>query len=261
MRSTVHTRLAAGSVTVISPHFDDGVFSCGDLLAARPGSRVITVCSGLPADPLLLTEWDRRCGFTSAIQSMRTRHEEDRRACALLDCEGQALGLRDSQYATAPQATGEVLACALELALREARCPSVLLPLGLFHHDHVRVSDAVLALAPTFSCVAWILYEDVPYRARAGAVQERVTDLMRRGLTLTPLAGVRRADAKRRAISAYASQLRGLGGVPRDVAEPERYWSVSSRARTDPASPPRPRRRPAPGTAVAADGTPFRRSS
>ena len=33
----------AGTLAVISPHLDDGVFACGEMLAAHPGSVVVTV--------------------------------------------------------------------------------------------------------------------------------------------------------------------------------------------------------------------------
>ncbi|HXH84765.1 MAG TPA: PIG-L family deacetylase, partial [Candidatus Tectomicrobia bacterium] len=33
---------AAGATLVISPHCDDGVLSCGDLLAHSPGATVLT---------------------------------------------------------------------------------------------------------------------------------------------------------------------------------------------------------------------------
>lgn len=69
-----------GAIMVISPHFDDAVFSCGHLLAALPGSTVVTVCTALPEKPDILTDWDQRCGFSSAAQAMQARREENRAA-------------------------------------------------------------------------------------------------------------------------------------------------------------------------------------
>ncbi|MCV5262168.1 PIG-L family deacetylase, partial [Escherichia coli] len=68
---------------VISPHLDDGVFGCGQLLAAHPGSTVLTVFAGVP-EAAPAPEWDRRCGFTSAQAAMAARREEDRRALTRL---------------------------------------------------------------------------------------------------------------------------------------------------------------------------------
>src|SRR5436853_287558 len=53
------------TMVAISPHLDDAVLSCGQLLAARPGSVVITVFAGMPRDGSQQTDWDRRCGFAN----------------------------------------------------------------------------------------------------------------------------------------------------------------------------------------------------
>ena len=48
---------------VLSPHCDDAVFGCGELLADRPGSTVITVFAGRPGSGVPLTRWDAAAGF------------------------------------------------------------------------------------------------------------------------------------------------------------------------------------------------------
>jgi LmbE family N-acetylglucosaminyl deacetylase len=37
-------------IVVLSPHLDDAVLSCGVLLAANGGARVVTVFAGMPTD-------------------------------------------------------------------------------------------------------------------------------------------------------------------------------------------------------------------
>ncbi len=47
-------------VVVVSPHLDDAVLGCGQLLAAWPGATVVTVFAGKPAVyPTPQREWDR----------------------------------------------------------------------------------------------------------------------------------------------------------------------------------------------------------
>ncbi|PJX25966.1 hypothetical protein CAP48_08035 [Advenella sp. S44] len=45
-------------VLVISPHYDDAVFSCGELLAKIPSGMVMTVYTGVPEDGDVSTDWD-----------------------------------------------------------------------------------------------------------------------------------------------------------------------------------------------------------
>src|SRR5690554_6399989 len=75
-------------LVVVSPHYDDAVFSCGNLLSTLPASTVVTVYSGLPDNPELATDWDRRCGFANAGEAMATRANENGMALASLRAEG-----------------------------------------------------------------------------------------------------------------------------------------------------------------------------
>src|SRR5207244_5204724 len=121
------------------PHLDDGVLSCGRLLAGRPGSAVVTVCAGTPRDDALVTEWDARCGFDSARDAMAARRREDDAALTLLQARPVRLPFCDSQYGEAPPRDD------VQRALREALVglapEAVLYPMGLFHSDHVLVHE------------------------------------------------------------------------------------------------------------------------
>ncbi len=219
---------AGGSLVVISPHLDDAVFSCGSLLARRPGSTVVTVFTGVPEDASVLTQWDRDCGFTSAGQAMQERTKENRRALAALRAEDHALGLLDCQYLECPDAAMPQLTEALLSTLQDLSPDAVALPLGLFHGDHIRVSDAALLIWETWPEMAWFLYEDAPYRAQPGAVQQRLVQLHARGLVLTPANFLGDPAAKAEAIAAYPTQIKGFSGLLGDLAGPERYWRLSS---------------------------------
>ena len=85
---------------VISPHLDDAVFSCGRLLAAAPGSIVVTVFAGIPPRDTPAPPWDRRAGFDRADEAMHARRDEDRRALARLDARPVWLDFLDRDLLT-----------------------------------------------------------------------------------------------------------------------------------------------------------------
>ena len=80
MSRALHDRVASlGPVLVISPHFDDAIFSCGALLAAHHGSRTVTVFGGAPETPVSTT-WDQEAGFADSNQAVAARRLEDAQA-------------------------------------------------------------------------------------------------------------------------------------------------------------------------------------
>jgi LmbE family N-acetylglucosaminyl deacetylase len=217
-------------MVVISPHLDDAVFGCGRLLAARPGSIVVTVFAGAPADGDRLTGWDTSCGFASAREAVQARREEDRRALALLGAEPRWLPFADAQYGQTP-ALHEI-AQALHALLRGIDDGELLYPLGLFHSDHRLVHDAARAALQALGR-SGLAYEDALYRGMPGLLQQRLAELAAAGVRATPARFGPAGDAalKAQAVQAYASQLRafGPGGVD-DTAWPERCWRLEPRA-------------------------------
>lgn len=222
-----------GPLLIISPHFDDAVFSCGSLLSRSGGSTVVTVFTGVPGDPAMLTEWDRECGFATAAEAIREREAENRLALKALRCSGRSLGFVDCQYLEHAEKTEEDLTQTLESAVNDLRPGRVGIPLGLFHGDHLRVSEAALRIRNARPEIAWFFYEDAPYRAHTGIVQRRLVQIYSRGIVLTPAAAVPDIGSKPLAIAAYASQIKGFKGVPEDLHRPERYWHIRRRFNTD----------------------------
>lgn len=217
--------MTAVPVVVISPHLDDGVLSCGQLLHHRPGSTVVTVFAGMP-HRWVTTPYDRGCGFESSAQAIRVRRGEDRGACRLLDAGTVHLDWLDGQYradAVDPRA--------LSVDLREAVIdgdnePAVFAPLGLGHPDHVAVSDAALAAG----FVGLWLYEELPTRVRVPeTVPARIGDLAHAGikLELTDRC-VGDVTAKQAACRCYQSQVHPDGDLNNEHSwlVPERYWRV-----------------------------------
>ncbi|MGB7480131.1 MAG: PIG-L family deacetylase [Burkholderiaceae bacterium] len=212
---------------VISPHLDDGVFSCGNLIAARPGAVVATVFAAVPAASLPAPDWDRRTGFDTAAGAMRARRDEDQQALRLLAATPLWLEFFDSQYGVAAEV--EQIALRLQRILAESAADSVIAPLGLFHGDHLLTHQAALSLwrrAPAPG--SWLFYEDAPYRRFPGLLQERLAQLRDAGIHAAPV-DLHRSDmaaAKAEAVCAYRSQLPGLGHGRQDLQAPERYWQL-----------------------------------
>ncbi len=222
----MRTLFDAGRVLAISPHLDDGALGCGCLVTAATGARVATVYTGMPPEGSPLARWDGRCGYANSHDAMRERLAEDARAMAILGAEAEHLGFLDSQYAPLPGR--ERLAKALARAV-DAYAPDIVaLPLGLHHCDHERVREACLLVMRQRPRLLWLAYEDEFYRYRTGVLQRVLGSLARRAIQATPVECTSGGDPerKRRAVAAYASQLRAIGVHTPDAAThaPERYW-------------------------------------
>jgi len=212
---------------VISPHLDDAVFSCGDLLAAHPGSMVVTVFAGVPQRFSELTEWDAVCGFVSARDAVLGRRREDVTALGVLGAQAHWLPFKDAQYGEPARAVD--ITRALRAVIKETACDTVLFPLGLFHSDHELTHRAALALVREDR--AWMCYEDAFYRCIPGLVERRIAQLARGHCIAAPyLNSQGLSSAKRQAVYCYASQLRGLSSAGRpghlDALTAERYWPI-----------------------------------
>ncbi len=239
-------------VVVVSPHLDDGVFSCGELLAEHPGAVVITTLAGRPPAAVGLTEWDAAAGFRAGDDVVGARREEDREALRILGATPVWLDFCDSQYGRPPD-PGR-LSAALEGAVRAARPTAVFVPLGLFHSDHALTHEAGLAAwrrlsrrprveagaggGPACPAVgeggpAWFLYGDALYRGLAGLVDARIDALARAGVRAVSIriTSGRGRGPKRRAVLCYRSQLRALRTPGRpgieDAFAAETYWKLA----------------------------------
>ena len=237
-------------MAVVSPHLDDGVMSCGALLAREPGSAVCTVFTAGPACTARPTSWDRAAGFVPGDSPMRTRRAEDAAALSLLRAEPVWLDHLEEQYGGALD--HDALVRTLVEHLR--RVDVAVIPLGLWHHDHVAVGEACLdarAVLRTRGPDLWVAYADVPYRSFDGGdvLTSRLDELEVRGLSFVALPESRTlrtsyasmddmtaAAHKRHAIQRYRSQVRALRvpGMPGlvDATRPEQRWRIGGRAVT-----------------------------
>ena len=217
---------------VVSPHCDDAVFACGQLLDSHPGSIVVTVCAGRPPAHVSLTEWDRAAGFVSGDDVMGIRRSEDRAALTVLAAHPVWLDFCDSQYRQSPSI--EAVMEALHEAVCAFRVRTIVLPLGLFHSDHLLTHQATLLLRRRHGHCSWYLYADALYRRLPGLTERRLDECAATGLRLQPVTFP--ADVlsprKRAAVQCYRSQLRALSTPGRpgyaDAVSQEMFWRIAS---------------------------------
>src|SRR3954469_18908439 len=126
------------SVVLVSPHLDDGVLSCGELLAGHPGACLVTVFAGRPG-PMALTGWDRDCGFSAGDDVVGARRAEDRAACEVLGATAVWLDFLDAQYGNAPPVDApsvdapplDTIVRSLRDVVDRERPDAIYIPLGL----------------------------------------------------------------------------------------------------------------------------------
>lgn len=228
---------------IVSPHLDDAILSCGLLLAAHPGAVVCTVFTASP-EHNMSTDWDLQSGFNDAFEAMKARKTEDLEALETLHARPVHLPFCDAQYQSTP--SPELVANAIERTIIEVAPSTLMVPLGLFHSDHVLVADACLSLLRRSNDMHMSLYEEVPYRRMPGVVQDRMRVLAERGFLTNPddtfdntrLTGADAAineQLKDTAIHAYQSQLRAFGPDGQaGLHSAERYWHIRFAADREP---------------------------
>ncbi len=157
---------------ILSPHFDDAVFSLGGLIATAPERAVvITVFAGTPAEGIV-GHWDRRSGFKSAAEAMRARTLENEAALAVLKVAPSAivnLDFLDGQYhpdkAPAVGLRAAIAETVRRIGLGDGGPAKLFVPASAWHPDHLLVTDSVIELweAHELPGADIFLYQDQPY--------------------------------------------------------------------------------------------------
>ncbi len=224
--------IQTGPALVISPHLDDAVLSCGQLIKSRLGTTITTILAGFP--PGTHAGWSARTtGLPVAKDANLQRRKEDLSAARALGAHTLWMDLYAQEYGAAESPTerlrGIQQAVATAVAASEGR--PVFLPLGVTHPDHIAVSDAALLAVRDADLEAYV-YMDMPYgQARPGHVRRRVRQIGRM-VALERLAPFKGDLAiKADAVKAYSSQVRelqqGFGRYfSRVFTDPEKYWRV-----------------------------------
>lgn len=202
---------------VVSPHLDDAVLSCGQLLAAIPGSFIVTVFAGVPESDLPVTDYDVRSGFGSARQAVESRRAEDRRACAVLDASPIHLPFLDRQYAQPADPTSIIDAIAGVLA--ELDDPDVVVPVGLEHPDH-KIAAQCARQAAVEADLNITSYEELP--ARVLWPEQVPSAVCAAGCETRADRAAGPLRLKEAAVACYQSQAWALNR--HTLLVPERYW-------------------------------------
>lgn len=217
---------------MISPHLDDAVLSCGQLINSRPGTVITTILAGFP--PGAHGGWSgQTTGLPVAEDANSMRRDEDQRATRALGARTNWIDIPAQEYGPTSSPSERLLSIqqSIVTAVANTEMCSLFLPLGLTHPDHIIVSDAAL-LAVHASNVESYVYMEMPYgQARPGRVRRRLRRIGRR-FYMEPLAPfVGDVQKKAEAVNAYASQIetlqQGFGRYfNRVFTDPERYWRV-----------------------------------
>lgn len=258
-------RPTLGPTIILSPHYDDGVLSCGgwaaNLAAAGFLPLMVTVFGGEVPEELVgeFARWKHgRWGYESADAVLTVRRAEDSAAAAILGCRTRWLGHFDAIYrGERYSADGELFGQLKEI--EEGLVPlladevialpewepgtTILVPLGIGDHvDHQITFAAGQLLAarglPVFA------FEDCPYAIHSPqAAERRIAAALAAGQVgpqaIVPIgAGL---DRRVEAILAYQTQVPVIfrftddpggavvahaGRVGGATGPAERYWPV-----------------------------------
>ncbi|MGH8899328.1 MAG: PIG-L deacetylase family protein [Egibacteraceae bacterium] len=226
-------------ILLVSPHLDDGTFSCGQLLAAHPGATVMTVMAGIPRSyPTPVTRWDAAAGFREDDDVVGARREEDQQALELLDAQPFWLDFIDQQYRrdATPYDPAD-LACALDELIVRIRPDMILAPLGLGHPDHRLTHLGVRQAMVRYPGLPFYLYAEAIYRQRHGLVEQALRSIQSAGGDVRACSMQVSPDTerKRRAVVMYSSQISALEARARapdlllpEILAPERYWRLTA---------------------------------
>jgi len=170
---------------IVSPHFDDGIGSCGGTISRlrRCGEEVVvfTVCGASPAPPYSRLAAELHAQWNCGDSPIGVRSAEDARACRSLDCEQRFSEVLDAIYRRSRVGTylypderalfggiadddGDLPARVVREIRARWSCPETrwYVPLGVGHHvDHVMAFRAGLE-ALRLGYQVWF-YEDFFY--------------------------------------------------------------------------------------------------
>ena len=221
---------------VISPHLDDAVLSCGQLIQSRRGSTIMTILAGFPQG--MHTGWSgQTTGLPVARDANLKRREEDQRASGSLGAQTIWIDIPAQEYGPAASPTERLrnIQEAVATAVATSEAHAVFIPLGVTHPDHIVVSDAAL-LAIFASNLESYIYMEMPYgQARPGEVRRRLRHVGRK-FKIDPLAPFTGdLQTKTEAVNAYFSQVealrQGFGRrFNRIFTDSEKYWRVRPKA-------------------------------
>jgi LmbE family N-acetylglucosaminyl deacetylase len=209
----------------LSPHLDDAALSCGGAIARYSGANarvlVVTICTAVPAPERPFSSFaqklHRRWGLSPA-EAVSARLHEDSLAMERLGADSYWAGMLDAIYRRPDRyhseetllgtpAPDDPLLPALRTFIGQLRGrvgrATLYAPLGVGNHvDHQLIYAAALDVGGA----AVAFYEDFPYVAKPGALEQRLLALNSEFVTSTIDIDAT-LGRKIGAIEAYASQI------------------------------------------------------
>lgn len=118
------------AVLVLSPHLDDAMFSCSELIR-RTRPDVWTVFAGEPETPVT-TSWDLSCGYGDSHALVAQRRQEDQEAFAGTGASIRHLDMLDGVYTSVSRRAADLESLAVEvdrwLSAHQNDWPVIVLP-------------------------------------------------------------------------------------------------------------------------------------
>jgi len=200
----------------LSPHLDDAVLSCWHRIDQAPGSKVVTLYSGTPAQTQP-SDWDIATGFASPQEAMAARREENRRALSDTPSVPVDLGYLEHAYRQRPAEIDRIVQSVLRVSGSDATFIAAAGISNWFRHvhpDHIatrRVGQRLIELGHEV-----LFYAEIPYifprfshdNWPAHLWQERIKRKLGMDVAIEPHElTLEQRQSKRRALAAYASQL------------------------------------------------------
>ncbi len=221
-----------GPVLIISPHLDDAVLSCGQLIMSRLGTTIMTILAGYPLGKH--SGWSgRTTGLSVAKDANLRRRQEDECASSALNAQTIWIDIPAQEYGPAASESERLRGIqeVLVTAVTTTKACAVFVPLGLIHPDHVIVSDAALLAIVTSNLDSYV-YMEMPYGQASSRQVKRRLRVIGREFEIEPLAPFTGdLHKKAEAVIAYSSQVKALQQefgrrFNRVFTDPEMYWRV-----------------------------------
>ncbi len=226
----------AHPLLVISPHLDDAVLSCAQLINSHPGSTILTVLAGYVSG--LHSGWSAQTtGLPIARDANLIRRQEDLAASTLLGAQSVWEDVLAQEYGPGDEPHTRILAIreAITAAVEATTPPeTIVIPLGLTHPDHILVSDVALQAVLASRRTAYV-YMEMPYgQARPFHARRRLRHVGRRFVVGPRVSFVGDAQKKAESVAAYLSQIGALrdgfgNRFTKVFTDPERYWHIRPR--------------------------------
>lgn len=158
---SAHNKSRPVEIDVLSPHLDDAAFSSWYQIE-KLGSRVLTVFTGIPDDPMP-SKWDLSTGFNSSHDVMSARIRENERALAVASTEAVNLDFLEREYRDIQPSITEIADRVESVSSRDALfiAAAGIGKYGRSHVDHVITRQVGRELLDRGRNVSFFV--DIPY--------------------------------------------------------------------------------------------------